>query len=848
MLKACSGVAAGFALAAGAFAQGGPPFPGERLLLEGKSSSGIAGDFDGDGRLEWRAYLIAPDPIGGPWSFELLPDGRWDEGEQLPAGAQFSGVVADVNSDGFDDVVLRYSDPGGIVVGLGSTEGLGPPVLVVAETEVAYELLAADLDADGALDLAWFVKGLSEELRVALGHGDATFSGPVGWPLPFTPDRARAADLHGDGVPEFVLLDDHMKIAGILVGSGAGPWTLAESMVLPGLGSFLAVGDLQGDGREEFCVFAGTDLQLQVLGATGPAGEVGLVAAAALQDPLGDLAFADLDGDGRDELAFVGWGYDLETFLHEAQLVVLGEDPGVGLAERARRPAGANPYRIAVRDVEGDGLEDLLITEAGQQDYSPYESASSDVLLVHGRADTLVDLPVVMSTGSTPTAVAAGDLDLDGREDLAVLERWTFSVALHVLQDDGTLASPVTAYAGWDGSDLELADADGDGLLDLWILNGEYNGGLRVVLATAPLAYGPPGLNTAGIEPQRLTLADFDLDGLLDAFVGFGYSMGLLRGTGSAQLGQLEYPGTSGRDFDVGDLDADGDPDLATIRSLGTAGYHFVPTFNDGAGHGIEVESLAVPIPGEAQAVEVVELDGDGHEDVVVLTGWWSAAVGRIFAQPDGTFGQPLWSSVYLDACLDLQAHDLDRDGDLDLVFARPNAQAVEVLTNIGGEFARPRLYQAGSGARDIAALDLDGDGNPELIVANEGDDTLTPMSNGSTLWNELAYALPSAHGEPRLQATGSLLPYTPATLELDGLAPPQAGVLLVGLSAELQAWHGGIVVPSPDVVLPCAPSGEQVLACPPLASGLTLWLQAWFQSPLDGAFSASNALVAVVP
>lgn len=852
MLRACSGVAAGIALAVSASAQVGPEFPGERLQLGGTSSSGVAGDFDGDGHMEWRCYLSAPSPIAGSWSFELQPDGRWDDGVQLPAGALVSGIVADVNADGLDDLTANHTASGGIAVCLGSSQGLGSPVLAVASSACCIQLVAADLDADGALDLAWFVPGLHDELLVALGHGDATFSSPAAWPMPFAGDRARAADLHGDGLPELVLLDDHLNLVGIVGGAGAGPWALVESMVLPGLTTFLAVGDLQGDGREDFCVVAGVEPRLQVFGAAGLADEVGLVAMAALEDPLADLAFADLDGDGRDELAFAGSGYVPGTLLHEAQLVVLGEGPAGSLVERVRRPAGAQPSRIAVRDVEGDGFEDLVITESGQVFYgvpccSP-QYAANDLLLVHGRADTLVDLPVIMPTGSTPTAVAAGDLDLDGREDLAVLERWTFSVALHVLQDDGTLAPPVSTYAGWDGSDLELADADGDGLLDLWILNGEYNGGLRLALSTAPLEFGPPGLNTAGIEPQRLALADFDLDGLLDAFVRYGGVLGLLRGTGSTQLGPLESPGTSGLDFDVGDLDADGDPDLATLRSLGDGEYHFLPTFNDGAGHGIEVQALSLVIPGEPQAIEIVELDGNGQQDVVVLTGWWPDAVGRIFAQPDGTFGQPLWSGAYLDTCLDVQAHDLERDGDLDLVVARPGAQAVEVLANVGGAFAAPRVYQAGVGARDIVALDLDGDGNPELVVANEGDDTLTPMANGSTLWNELGGSLASAQAEPHLQATGSLQAHDPVVLALDGVGPPQAGVLLAGLTAAMQPWHGGVVVPSPDVLLPFTPSGEQVLACPPLPVGLTLWLQAWFKSPLDGAFSASNALLAVVP
>ena len=141
----------------------------------------------------------------------------------------------------------------------------------------------------------------------------------------------------------------------------------------------------------------------------------------------------------------------------------------------------------------------------------------------------------------------------------------------------------------------------------------------------------------------------------------------------------------------------------------------------------VDGPSLARPISYQTgrrpNALAVADLNGDGKRDLVTandgtVSVLWNGGRGRFGARADIPGGG---ESVAI--------ADLNRDGRPDLAVLRARARfagcrgcgAVWVLLNRGGRFARGGVYRAGTDASAVVAGDLDGDGVPDLAVANEG-------------------------------------------------------------------------------------------------------------------------------
>lgn len=145
-----------------------------------------------------------------------------------------------------------------------------------------------------------------------------------------------------------------------------------------------------------------------------------------------------------------------------------------------------------------------------------------------------------------------------------------------------------------------------------------------------------------------------------------------------------------------------------------------------------------------ASALASVDLDGDGHPEVV------AAGEGTITVSWGLSDRAMTWSIDQEVA--GLAVADLDGDGRLDLATALPRTNAVAVLPGRGGrEFGPPARYPAGASPRALIAADLDGVGPPELITAGVGDGTITVL-------RDLVAGPPAVVGPgPRALAAGDL-------------------------------------------------------------------------------------------
>jgi len=562
------------------------------------------------------------------------------------------------------------------------------------------------------------------------------------WGEGFGPRSMVAGDLNGDGSVDVVVGQGHFGSPGVsvLLGDGAGAFSRPTFHALPfsDVVGDVALSDVDGD------------LDLDVL-ATVPDGN-GLSDRLLLwrndgsgrlappqtflagPGPLG-MAVADFNRDGHEDVVtadygWIGQGTTVSLLIHDG-----GSGAAAGFEVPGAFEGGVAPRFLEVGDIDGDGWMDLAVarTEAN----APVVS----ILFNDGSGGFLP--PTTLSSGPRGAPVVAlGDLDNDG--DLDLVTGWqdnSGSVSfgmVRVYRNDGAggFGGPsdhrLDAFAE-DPEDIELADMDGDGFLDILTANpnGRLQEGWRVLLSDGGSDFGAPGVYPSSQNTETLLVVQIDGDCDLDVLALARFSNALTvhvnLGAGEFYLPEPHPVAAYARDMDAADVDFDGDLDLVV------ASGPLEIFLNEGAGTFSPAQRY-LPT-GTVSSVKFRDMDGDGDADIL-----WNRAPGGGFSvgrnNGDGTFAPPeTWS---LDPCSgeDVDAFDLDADGDLDVVMsgcAQGSERYLFVARNDGdAQFMAMSRVATLVTTRGVGAAHLDGDEHLDLVAIEAGFGLATYAGDGA--------------------------------------------------------------------------------------------------------------------
>ncbi|MEZ4431028.1 MAG: VCBS repeat-containing protein [bacterium] len=293
----------------------------------------------------------------------------------------------------------------------------------------AARVIAADLDADGRLDLA--AAGYDGTLHHWLQAPDRRLRpGPV-LPVPGGPIDLAAGDFDGDGTLDLaVALVDARAVR---LWYNRTPWTEGPLIALPGAPFALAAGDLDGDGRADLATAdyhrGGADVLLAARDFAPVTHRTGV-------EPHG-LTLRDVDRDGHLDLLVANAG----THDPARDRVSLrygdgrgGFDAGLDLT------VGDGPFWIDAADLDADGHLDLAVANYGTPGPDGYRGGDT-VSILRGlgarRFAPAVDVP----TGDGPTHLAIADLDRDGDLDLVTADRGDYDFARRLTTGGATLTA-----------------------------------------------------------------------------------------------------------------------------------------------------------------------------------------------------------------------------------------------------------------------------------------------------------------------------------------------------------------------------------------------------------------------
>lgn len=325
-------------------------------------------------------------------------------------------------------------------------------------------------------------------------------------------------------------------------------------------------------------------------------------------------------------------------------------------------------------------------------------------------------------------AVAVGDLDGNGVPDLVVTRAGGDVLVAYGLPDGSYLPGDLLDAGVGDTSDLELADLNGDGLLDL-VAAGPLGVTLRSGLADGSL--GPlVAAGVGGLSAEAVLVTDLNGDGVGDLAFTLSPSLGsfglaTMMGLGDGSFGPASvWPLTLlSYHLAAGDLNDDGVADLVALGTSGSFGQIFVllgsgdGTFAPAVAHGVW------PTAKNLWGMDVGDLNGDGRDDVAIVSAGGGAlyvpgAVVAYLSLADGTLGPALVADGEVKLARGLQLHDLDGDGVLDALVRT----LVGLTTLVGagdGTFGEPLLSAAAS-SLDAVITQLPGDSVPDVIVLRD--------------------------------------------------------------------------------------------------------------------------------
>jgi hypothetical protein len=390
--------------------------------------------------------------------------------------------------------------------------------------------------------------------------------------------------------------------------------------------------------------------------------------------------------------------------------VFFGDGRG-GIKADLQTPTQSGVARLATLDLDLDGDLDVLAAT----------NAHIRPMLNDGVGD-LTPIPLLDNDGA-PRDIVVRDLDGDGRGEVALTTANPDQVTIYDVLGQGDLVE-VGAYATGDLPRRSLfGDLDGDGEFDMVVpVRLSHRVEIRRGLGGNQFDSQPTHLPMAG-QPMGAILDDRNGDGLLDLLVGLGSSdtpppdVTVMLGTG---VGSFELPATvsavgSVVALDVGDMDGDGHPDVVTAED----NPNRLAIYRNAGQYSLD-RIQALSSVGEVRDVAVGDISGDGIPDAVVAYLDLQGGLGVFKGEGDGTVLAPV-RVPFESFSRQVGLSDLDGDGDLDAVLATQDQASVGVLIRHPLDEAPLTLVSQHllSFSPEVMVLgDLSGDGADDVAVA----------------------------------------------------------------------------------------------------------------------------------
>ena len=371
-----------------------------------------------------------------------------------------------------------------------------------------------------------------------------------------------------------------------------------------------ALGDLNGDGKQDIAVANNSSNTISVLKGNGDGTFGAKTDYEVALRPYG-VVTVDLNGDGKLDIVTGAATFSLSSNVS----VFLGNGDGtfqsrIDYAFSAFFSGVSPPNSILASDLNNDGKSDVVAVNG------------SGATVFLGNGDGTLNPPVRYDSSSVATSLVVGDVNVDGKIDLAVSNFGSGPngvVSIMLGKGDGTFFPPVNYASAPRPFALVKGDFNADGKIDLATADDQV-GTISVLLGNGDGTFQAfVTYATGGFSPFGLSIGDFNGDGKSDLVVSANIMGGLsiLKGNGDGTFQKSVNFQVGGSFATVFDLNGDGKPDIITAHQLAnsvavlinqTGPYNISGTVRDS--NSVPLSGVTVRLTGGAPVV--VNTDATG--------------------------------------------------------------------------------------------------------------------------------------------------------------------------------------------------------------------------------------------
>jgi FG-GAP-like repeat/FG-GAP repeat len=410
-------------------------------------------------------------------------------------GNPTTGVVrvTDAHPAGMYTVTVRAFDSGGASTTKTFTLIVTTPVTCAPVSFAAagnfgagsapLSVAVGDFNGDGKQDLA-LPNNIEEGGTVStlLGNGAGHFGAARSFRAGGYPLSVAVGDFNGDGRQDLAVANSATDDVSILLGDGAGGFSSSTNVGVGNEPYSVAVGDFNGDGRQDLAVANDFSNNVSVVLGDG-AGHF----TAAINFGTGTLSTAvavgDFNGDGKQDLAVSNYGTN--------NVSILSGDGTGRFSAAVNFGAGSGPFSVEVGDFNGDSKQDLAVPNG----------ISNNVSILLGNGDGTFSAPTNFAVGSNPLSVAVGDFNGDGKQDLAVPNYQSDTVSILLGDGAGNFSATISLPGASGPAFVAVGDFNGDAKQDLAVASHDSSN-VSIFLRACGTTPTPTPTPTATASPN----------------------------------------------------------------------------------------------------------------------------------------------------------------------------------------------------------------------------------------------------------------------------------------------------------------------------------------------------------
>jgi len=636
--------------------------------------------------------------------------------------------IGDVNGDGLNDIIVMGAQSIGVLFQKPDGTFSAPVYYDLGGNQLIYGVAVGDVNGDGLQDIVVTYGGNrpSSKIGVFLQNKAATLDPAISYDSYDIPRPVVIADMNNDGKQDVIMAHDGWDALGVYLQGPTGSLLPEELYPVPFRNNnpqSLAVGDINGDGFNDVVLADPTNGLLVLYSKNGPA--IPRIDVLPLSVNFGST--------------FLGNSSSTNIYIYNrgtgSLIINVINITGPNATEFSQQgdcsnvAPGGNCMITATVTPASEGIKKATLMISSNDPDTPVVQVTFFAYGGQPLFYPYVNFPV----GSWPEAVAIGDVNGDGRNDVAMTTSYNndpendYHLFVFLQDSSGILQAPIkypinASYTNRPTS-IAIGDVNHDGRADVVVSNCGSN--IEVFLQNASGGLDP-GVSYPTANSRSIKIGDLNNDGLLDVVGCGGGSVDVffqnINGTLNPPV-TYSIINSSCTEVDIGDVNNDGLNDIIVIGIQGVDVLFQQPggTFSAPVHYNLPENELPV-------GVAIGDVNGDGLQDIVVTYGGNrpDSKIGVFLQSPAGTL-QPAMSYDSYDIPEPVVIADLNNDGKQDVIVAHGGWDALGVyLQGQDGSLMPEELYAIPYAShynpQGLAVGDINGDGYDDVVIADNNN------------------------------------------------------------------------------------------------------------------------------